>query len=707
MAELLLPTVGLKNEGYPRRLSTDQRAKAFMPNAGIAFSVKPSESMKDGIAIADTIEKYQLAIKAEKERALVNEAISLYQEDLKSIETDYFNKKVDNAIKGFEDYQKSIKNLEAKYGKTFNNTRMQQALNTRMSDYAVEARVNGRNWHDKQVQAKSLLELEGRLDKSVEHLWVNMGGPFDNRNHEEMNANMVALIAEKYGITDPTSDAFRKISKEYYDKAFYGPIRAMISRDPNRALVYLDRVKGDISDMGYAQFVELAKDRIETNAIRAEQKREIKERRDFLEQQRRDAETEKALKALTQPLNSVEIQNIFQKHLNESIIEWETKNNRKYNEKNLIEKFYVNSQAYSKTSLEVEATNLQRKQSSTAQGTVDGLVMSRYAYLEKIGQGWKFKNEPESCFDENEWALVKDVYGKGDNVSTREAISKLIIDRQSTQSISKEKELSEMSNSELVEACKDLKGVLNNVSSAFANKLVNEMLPKAQKEISEGKIDNSHKEMKDLIFKEIFDIKPKDRNEHLFESNLADDMYRDMLDKMRASARDSNGRLDLSKMDKGHQLAFWYSYQQDATVKMKIQAMKDYDDLIDDFWSKYKEALQVNRDEKTAKADLGRVASDYYYKHNLTLPSENELYNEVTRLDQERNARRREFYKAHGVGYQSDIQFLRDNLLFFGDPLWNDPSVANSLNWTYDPYAQSRNFTPENTLSTDERWRED
>lgn len=693
MAELLLPTVGLRNDGTSRRLSTDMRVRNFTPDRNIAFSIRPSENMKDGIAIADTIEKYQLAMKAEKERALVNEAVSLYQEDLASIETDYMNKKMDHAVNGFEDYQNSIKNLEKKYGQVFKDSRMQQALNSRASDYAVQARVNGRNHHDKEVQAKSFKELEGRLDKSVEHFFTHVGSPFDKQNHDEMLANMQAYLSEQ-GYSDPTSDAYQLASKNYFDKAFYGPIRSLISRDPQRALMYLEKVKGDISQMGYAQFYEIAQDKIETNAIRAAQRAEIAEARKARLEAKKQAEIERAWQERTEPLKPFQIAQMQAKNMGDVIKEYEAEQGQEYNPDNPVDKFTVYSRAYGRTMKQVDVINSERLAVKNESNLSNAFIMNTYHRLKAIGKDGDFKRDPLSCFTAEEKGLIRSLHPNETDEQINDSINSSIIERNTDSTYAYEKKILQMSDSELLEL--DEGEVLSNVSSAFVPTFQNK-LAQARQNAVDGKIQNGNKDVNNLILSESFDIDMKDKNkvENLFYVNMTNDLHSDMLNQMRAEAKDRNGYVDISKLSPQRQKVYWYTYKNLPNVRERIDSIKNYEKLIKNFYSDHKAQLSVNYDEVSAKAELGKIVSDLYYKNGHRIPSEYQLEQEVRRLDSEKIKEYREVKKAR----PNSVTNIKQLQLFFGDPIWNDSSYENELYWEHDPVMRAKSYAPENRLS--------
>jgi hypothetical protein len=705
MPSPLLPTVGIQSDGGSRKQTTDMRLRAFTPNQNIAFSVKPSDNLKYAKEAADTISKYAQAIQAEKERALVNEAIGMYQEDLASIETDYYNKKLDNAVYGFDDYQKSIKALEQKYGKVFNRGNMQGALNDKISDYALQARVNGRNHHDKEVQAKSLKELEGRVDKSVEHFFTQVGGPFDKQNHAEMVANVRAYLAEQ-GYSDPNSEAYQLESKKIFDKAFYGPIRSLISRDPHRALVYLDKLKDDISQIGYAQFYEIAQDRIETLSIRAAQRAEIAEARKAREDAKRTAESEKELKKRLSPLEAKDIAEIFQKHKEKVIREFEEEELHQYRPDNKTDYWTVYSRAYGRTLKEVADTNQERKAYQSQDNMATAFIISTYDQKKAIGQGGIFKKDPYSQFTAEERAIIRGLYPNSTVDQINESINKTLNERETDSTYAYEKNILQMSESELLEL--DPNTVYQNVSGAFVP-VFNEKIEKARQNAAEGKIQNGNSDINNLIYSEGFgkDVKDKNKVENLFYKNMANDIQSDMIREMRYEATDKNGNVDISKLSPQRQQSYWYSYKSRPEIQQRIEAIKNFDKMINNTWENHKAELSVNRDEVMAKGDMGKVASDLYYKNNHVVPSEYQLVQELKRLDEEKILKYRDD-KRSGVPTVTNIRQLK---LFFTDPIWNNPSYENELYWEADPVIRAKSYAPENQLSGNSsgewRFRED
>ena len=267
MAELLLPTQQVHLNGGNAH-GVQSRFHSPTPDQSIAFQVDPNRNitmMKDAV---EAITKHLEDVQKEKEDALVQEASNLYTQSVNSTLNEYESQNGENAVKGFEDFQKNITNLDSDFGKTFKNSRLQSDLNKARQNATLNARINGRNWHDKQVREYAKGERLATIQVAGETCIQNMGTPNDKNNFAQLGQAIEKVINVDKGILDKESPQYKVWSEYYYDEAFKDALGAQIEENASMAKVNLERVKGLISNTLYTKYA---------SAIKKEQKRQYAE----------------------------------------------------------------------------------------------------------------------------------------------------------------------------------------------------------------------------------------------------------------------------------------------------------------------------------------------------------------------------------------------------------------------------------------------
>lgn len=654
MPSPLLPTVGIQSDGGSRRQTTDMRLRAFTPNQNIAFSVKPSDNLKYAKEAADSISKYAQAIQAEKERALVNEAIGMYQEDLGAIETDYFNKKLDNAVNGFDDYQKSIKALEQKYGKVFNRGNMQSALNEKMSDYAIQARVNGRNHHDKEVQAKAGAELEARLDQSVDYFFTHIGSPFDKQNRAEVQGNMMALLSHK-GITDPNSALYTETKQAYFDKAYYRPINAMISKDPRRALMYLEGVKDDISPMRYEELKYNAHYRMEMNA-------EMQARREARNAQR---EYNRALRDKTKALKVD--QKTYDAYFAEELAKGLADNDSLPEDERIPEsrvRWFAMENANAKW---LEAKK--QEEFITNQDTRNvTLINTAYQMAIESNKRQQFIENPFSFFTSDE--IVSEmirVYGKGIRAEAEKWVRQNLTDGYLSVDNDLVNSIPSMTDEEKVEAFGTPEKLSQYKFSGGTYQYVMNEVEKARANLESGKSSPFKKTVVDTIMP-YFDLTSKDKSDPDKASNfiLVNAIGSKVLKNLQSESRKDNRPLTELSVFTATQ-----DYLESAEGQKFLKSAQEYEDRAKRVWNANKESLRVNRtNDRETQQIVYSIGLNYLNETGEMVDSDDKLFQLLVQKDKEIKNMCRE---------NRENEFITKRLVLLGDPKDVDTSIGNTF----------------------------
>lgn len=658
MPSPLLPTVGIQSDGGSRKQTTDMRLRAFTPNQNIAFSVKPSDNLKYAKEAADTISKYAQAIQAEKERALVNEAIGMYQEDLASIETDYYNKKLDNAVNGFDDYQKSIKALEQKYGKVFNRGNMQSALNDKMSDYAIQARVNGRNHHDKEVQAKAGAELEARLDQSVDYFFTHIGSPFDKQNRAEVQGNMTALLSHK-GITDPNSALYTETKQAYFDKAYYRPINAMISKDPRRALMYLEGVKDDISPMRYEELKYNAHYRMEMNA-------EMQARREARNAQR---EYNRALRDKTKALKVD--QKTYEAYYAEELAKGLADNDALPEEKRLPEK-HIEMVAQELATAKYVESKKQEDFITNQDVRYVTLINNAYAMAIENNQKQQFLDNPFSFFNSEEIvAEIKRLYGNNDIKKAEKWVRQNLLDS----NLSKENELVNsfyaMTDEEKVETYGTPEKLGQYQMSAGSYQVIMDGVEKAKTNIENGKSSPLKTTVVDAVMP-YFKLTPKDKSD---PDKGADFILVRAIGSKVLTKLQNEARKDGIPLTELSAFTATQEYLESSEGQKLLKGSQENENIVMRVWNANKESLRVNRTNDRETQQIVRTLSLKFFDANKRfVKDETELFNLLVARDHEIVNMCRE---------NKEDEEVTKRLRLFGDPKDVDTSISNTFDLKY------------------------
>lgn len=311
MADLLLPTTQVNLKDSVSSRGVQSRFISPTPNQGIAFQVDPNRSidmMKDAV---DAIAKYQEYIWAEKEESLVNQANSLYTEVVSQELNRYQNTVGDEAVNGIDEFRENINTINKEFRKTFKNVNMQRALDKQMENVTLNARINGTNWHDKQVIAKAKTEREVALETSAKVFVDNFNSPNDKNNLTQMQYAMHNIIVKDYGISDVNSPEYKKASEKEYDKYFKKSLALQIKENPSMAKANLERVKGLISDEMYRDLKLDVKDEQLRQYKESLHIENLKKQSDLLDEKKRNAEAI----ALTKPMTPLKYNELYEDYV--------------------------------------------------------------------------------------------------------------------------------------------------------------------------------------------------------------------------------------------------------------------------------------------------------------------------------------------------------------------------------------------------------
>jgi len=312
MAELLLPTQQVHLNGGNAH-GVQSRFHSPTPDKSIAFQVDPNRNitmMKDAV---EAITKHLEDVQKEKEDALIAQASNLYQEAVASETNRYENLQGENAVKGFEDFQKNITDLDSEFGKTFKNSRLQSGLNKLKQNTTLNARINGRNWHDKQVYAFAKSERLATLETTSRNYINNFGSPNDKNNLTQLQYAIDDIIQKDHGVMDKDSDLYKQYAQTYYGKAFKPSLALQIKENPSMAKVNLERVRPLISDELYRELKLDVKDEELRQYKEALHLQNLKEHANLLAQKQKD----QLAKELTEPMKPSKWQEKYEGYVEE------------------------------------------------------------------------------------------------------------------------------------------------------------------------------------------------------------------------------------------------------------------------------------------------------------------------------------------------------------------------------------------------------
>lgn len=400
MANILTPTQGLSLKTADGGVSG--RATAFTPNQQIAFQRSTTSDMSMMNDAIEAITKHLEDVQKQKQESLVNQASSLYQEAVRSEQTRYQNLQGENAINGLEEYQKNITDLNKQFAGTFKNSTMQQMLSKEMENTTLNARINGRNWHDKQVYEFAKTERLSKLESTGDNFIYNIGSPNDKNNLTEMQKALDNIIKTDHGVIDPNSEMYKQLSQTYYDKAFKAPLGAQIDTNPSMARVNLERVKDLISPELYASL---------SKEIKQEQKKQYNEylTTEKLKLELQEAQDKKLNDFWTKDMNYSDYVKVMDKHYDNLKKEFASKHGIKVDDITENQKKALYSEA--KELADAEKDNhdaiVYRFNNQTARMT----HMVQGSVAKAIESGSFNRNAPLACLDEDTKLMVIDRLG--------------------------------------------------------------------------------------------------------------------------------------------------------------------------------------------------------------------------------------------------------------------------------------------------------
>lgn len=263
---VMLPTQQLHQTDNNNAFANHQRAVAFHGNESIPFQVNPADNLKYAEQAIGAIDKWQEQVRKDKEDALVTKASNTYLEAITQRKNEYTNLQGENAVNGFEQYTKDLDNIQKQFSKVFKNTEMQGELNKQNERNSIGARLDGKNWHDKQVYTMQEKELLSQADLLGQQYITNLDSPVSNINEQSLTDSLAKYLDFK-GV--PADSAQRIIAtQEFYYNAFKNSLQSEIKHNPGTAIRKLNRVKHLLAEDKYISMLADAQDRAETLALR-------------------------------------------------------------------------------------------------------------------------------------------------------------------------------------------------------------------------------------------------------------------------------------------------------------------------------------------------------------------------------------------------------------------------------------------------------
>lgn len=639
MASVLLPTEQLIVGNRQGGGGVQNRIHFFKADPSIAVSQKPSERLA-GKAL-DMIQEYTAQVLKSKEDALVTRAENEYSLQLNELQNNYTALRGQNAVDGYNEFQQNLVFLNKKYGKVFDNSRMQQDLQKKMDNLTLNTKVNAQNWHNKQVFNMQLSELEASADLAAQNFVANLGSPMDARNHQMIEDTFTKYI-NMLGITDPNSAAYQVERHEFYDKALKSSLVSQIHINPQAALANLSRVKGDLSQDVYAQLMVVCKDRIETQAIRQQQKAAAAELKHAALEQRQAAASMKAISQSFKPWT------LEEKLARREQFASEYKNQVMHYDKSKSEEQLIRD-AYRYADKQIAERELAIKELKAQNADTLRVIRNELAYQSDEGISFD-ANNPLGNFSQDAAQIVIAEFGSKENAenSIRQEYDRV----QNLATKANEDYFNSLPDGEKLRLLSDPVQLDNflcehPVSTVFQHSLV-EVKRSLQQKSQQGTLkeqsllDDSSKK----IFTTISDkLKPSDYNkseyteEHLFANRYAKMAYKSYLD----SARDNKGNLDPSKISKEGFLNYLEIYKGSTESQLAYKTFEDKQStiqaVVDNFnsdgqflgisfnlGSKLNFVDSLSEDECTSI--IAQIANKFFDEHGR-YPTEKELTNTV------------------------------------------------------------------------------
>lgn len=217
MANVLLPTVGLKLQSENENFGSQNRTKANNVYTGVntdlPFMNKPAEQMKYANAFAELTNAFAQRIIDRKKEALYNQAQNEMITKLSERENQYKALKGQDAIDGFAKYQEDIAKIKADYDQIFDSHPAEShKFKIDSNKFVTRYEMEGQNYYDSEVIKQADTELTNLFSNSMSEWFKHFNSPQENL-FKQKAFDVLDQISDKNGIVKGSEVYNQQVAK--------------------------------------------------------------------------------------------------------------------------------------------------------------------------------------------------------------------------------------------------------------------------------------------------------------------------------------------------------------------------------------------------------------------------------------------------------------------------------------------------------------
>lgn len=239
----LLPTASLQlKEGRFNGAPTD---------AKIPWQVDPAaDQRKLLIETAGAVGNFLNKVNETRKGLEVQKAVNEYHKELNQIQQDYKLQKGNNAVNGYESFQKSVEDLGKKYQNFFSDSKMQSAFEQASMGLQTSAQMEGSNWYASNVWQVDYDQKSAAKTLAQNDFVINFNSPMESGYYTSYLGTVAQLARLDGKDTDP------KELQAYVQNDIDDLVKAAVSyqidvQNLGGAAAGLERYKSKISGKTY------------------------------------------------------------------------------------------------------------------------------------------------------------------------------------------------------------------------------------------------------------------------------------------------------------------------------------------------------------------------------------------------------------------------------------------------------------------------
>lgn len=659
MADTLLPTVGLNvSEG---------RFQSAQVNPQIPLWSDASKSYERVAAGLKPVQELALAIKDYQDGTELNKALNEYHRAANAAYAEYAQLQGEDSVNGHADFGKTQDALLKEYGDRLEKAHpnLRARFDAQASKIKSGVLMNGDTVYAKNAFDLGIKERDAKVNLAAQDFSLNLGSPNEGQ-YLDLYSQAIDELADVYGIPKG-SEAYKVFYQQNIDKGIASAITYQIDTSNfGGAGTALQRYKQTMSSDNYLRLSARLQNKLEDEALKAQQAATLREQRAAAKSQRELAE----IKKLYEPMSADEIDAYKEKHYEETYIRLSAQNpNMSEADLNAAVEANLNSQ--------VDIKNAERARMKTGAGVADTAIITNMQSVLEQTQGQPLTAEeiqdPMKIFErtqEGRQALenFKHGYYQSDLKGLEASIGRAFSLCRGT-SNTEHNNLAAMSDYEIANKYPDLDTYFMacNLSGGLPRQEVLqkdiETIQRVQKEKASGKLYKGNSYYTDAVnlISSVTEIKPKDKTDapvkYQFMENLAATAVSNAYQEYKKQGNKGN----IEQIMK----AEIFKAAHDPKTASNLKAVEDINNWSKDILDDYAEPSRYN----DATDNLMRVINDLMKErgNDLSLINEEEI---KKRLDQ--------------LNAQSPVKFLK-----IEDP--------DSYKYTYNHGKQNVKPSPRNS----------